>query len=363
LTGELFGGERTDVQVISKDFDVIADKVELYNLGSLFRQDGFETSPPYIVPTFDYWMEDFVADLTANAEADNFTTYPIDQAEVPVDAALPGSLRYPVSEEAFFRYLRFWLDDSDAETGGVVYSSDLVFENESREALLRARIRMEHTPIGDFDEEGVFQEDAGEIVKAMDKIFELGDSVSFPTYAYSFKYTNDWASFKVVGQELLQNVSLSLVAVLVVITLLIGHIGMSMLVFLSSVLTIVEVLGMTAIIGLAVDTVVVILVVLAIGISVDYSVHIAYGFMNTKGTRVERISTVLGDVGVPVLNGAVSTFLAVVLQSLSKSYVFVVVFYEFLFAVVFAALNGLILLPIILSLIGPDPFKQSSKQL
>ena len=101
--------------------------------------------------------------------------------------------------------------------------------------------------------------------------------------------------------------------------------------------------------------------VLAIGLSVDYSIHIAHAFMHKQGTRKQRVTKSLGEMGVSVINGAwfspssrsnfliaiflfflllcflflccghcifsfvagaVSTFLAVVVLSGSKSYIF-----------------------------------------
>ena len=136
----------------------------------------------------------------------------------------------------------------------------------------------------------------------------------------------------------------------------------SALVFASTVFTIVEILGMNAMLGFSIDTVVTVLVVLSIGLAVDYSAHTVYQFMETPGSRAERVAVVLEDVGVPVVNGAISTFLAICLQSLSKSYVFVVVFYQFLFAISFGALNGIVLIPVVLGLIGPAPYKRVSNQ-
>lgn len=62
--------------------------------------------------------------------------------------------------------------------------------------------------------------------------------------------------------------------------------------------------------------------VLAIGLSVDYSVHIAHAFMHKQGKRNQRAVKSLAEMGISVINGAVSTFLAVILLSGSSSYIF-----------------------------------------
>lgn len=78
--------------------------------------------------------------------------------------------------------------------------------------------------------------------------------------------------------------------------------------------------------GVSIDNVVVIFTVIALGLSVDYSVHIAHAFLTSSGTPDERMSKALTEVGPPVLHGALSTFMVVLVLSLSISYVFVIFF-------------------------------------
>merc|ERR1719326_2729048 len=105
--------------------------------------------------------------------------------------------------------------------------------------------------------------------------------------------------------------------------------------------------------GLAIDNVTVIQLVVAVGLAVDYSAHVAHGFMTKDGTRAERVKAALGDVGSAVLNGGVSTFLAVMLLAASKSYVFRVLFQQFFLTVVFGLAHGMIFLPVLLATFGP----------
>ena len=54
-----------------------------------------------------------------------------------------------------------------------------------------------------------------------------------------------------------------------------------------------------------------------------------------------------------MLNGGFSTLLAVILLTLSDVYVFVAFFKIFVLVVIFGLYNGLVVLPVVLSLIGP----------
>ena len=120
---------------------------------------------------------------------------------------------------------------------------------------------------------------------------------------------------------------------------------------------IVEILGFMYAIGIVIDSVSVINVVLAVGLSIDYSAHVGHCFM-VKGdhSKDARALEALADIGASVLNGALSTFLAVAVLLFSTSYVFKTLATQFALTVGLGVIHGLILLPVLLSLFGPEPF-------
>ena len=59
------------------------------------------------------------------------------------------------------------------------------------------------------------------------------------------------------------------------------------------------------------------------------------------------------NIGPAVLNGGISTFLAFVMLAGSKSYGFSVFFKIFFLVVTFGLFHGLVVLPILLSMLGP----------
>ena len=66
--------------------------------------------------------------------------------------------------------------------------------------------------------------------------------------------------------------------------------------------------------------------------------------------------------GSSVLHGGTSTFLAVSVLGGAKSYIFVVFFKMWFGIIIFGMANGFILLPIILSFIGPTPNAEEKKK-
>merc|ERR1712032_1421282 len=96
----------------------------------------------------------------------------------------------------------------------------------------------------------------------------------------------------------------------------------------------------------------------SIGLCVDYSAHVAHAFMSCTGSRKERVREALADIGPAVFNGGFSTFLAFILLANSKSHVFSTFFKVFFLVIVFGLFNGLLLLPVMLSLVGPAAYSQ-----
>ena len=67
----------------------------------------------------------------------------------------------------------------------------------------------------------------------------------------------------------------------------------------------------------------------------------------------ERVKDSMYALGLPILQGAISTILGVIGLALAPSYIFLTFFKMVLLVIVLGALHGLILLPVLLSFLGP----------
>jgi len=199
--------------------------------------------------------------------------------------------------------------------------------------------------------DGKLQVETDKVVEAMEAV-RAEDWAVQGAYPWSQSFLT-WETFKIIKDELYTNVALCLVAVLVITTLLIGHPGCSGLVFICVAMTVLDILGCMYFWGLFIDNVSVIQSVIAIGLCVDYAAHVGHSFMLKAGTRDERVTATLADIGTAVINGGLSTFLAVMLLAGSQSYVFRVIFQQFFLTVVLGLGHGLIFLPVMLAICGP----------
>lgn len=181
-------------------------------------------------------------------------------------------------------------------------------------------------------------------------------------FPFSQEYV-DWEIFDVVEDEAIQNLSLAAASTFIVVMIFLGSFGGALAAALAVGLSLLcitgymgywyvrfydhlELLGFSFILdafitnvnrNVTLEGVSIINLVLAIGLTVDYTVHIVHSFLHKNGTRTERAKKALCTMGVSVLNGATSTFLAVVVLSASGSFIFTVFFKMFFLSVVFGA--------------------------
>merc|ERR1712211_58419 len=135
--------------------------------------------------------------------------------------------------------------------------------------------------------------------------------------------------------------------------LLLGNIFVVLLVLGMVIITLVDIVDLLHFWGITIDILSAVNIVLAIGLCVDYAVHIAHAFLYSEGTRQERANNSIRLIGMAVLNGGITTFLALFFCSFSSAHVFITFFKVFLLTVLFGLYHGLILLPVLLSLCGP----------
>ena len=174
-----------------------------------------------------------------------------------------------------------------------------------------------------------------------------------------------WEGFDLMIQEVTRNVLIAVTCVFVLVTILVANLAIGGLVVLMIGCVDICMLGFMIIVNVDVNSVSVVCIVVAIGLAVDYSVHIGHAFLTVKAEpspdcpytqRQLRASYALCKMGPAVVNGAISTFLAILPLASAKSYVFTVFFRMFSIIILFGIYFGVFCLPVLLSLIGPDAY-------
>jgi len=204
-----------------------------------------------------------------------------------------------------------------------------------------------------FSIEYFFMDDPDQHIPARGAVTDLLNSASSP---YSFSHSKvyaAWETDEIIGFELWRNIALAMACVFVVTLLLLANFQICIYVMCIVGITLTDIVGFLHFWDVTIDIISCVNIVLAIGLCVDYSVHIGLAFMVAKGSRKDKAVEAVASIGPAVFNGGFTTFLAVILCSLSYSHVFLTFFKVFVLTVLFGLFHGLVLFPVILSLIGP----------
>ncbi|XP_056321663.1 patched domain-containing protein 3 [Danio aesculapii] len=170
--------------------------------------------------------------------------------------------------------------------------------------------------------------------------------VYHPSFIYHDQYT-------VIGQVTLQTIAVSTAVMLFIALMLIPHPLCALWVAFAIASVILGVTGFMALLNISLDSISMINLVISIGFSVDFSAHISYTFVSSTKTDVnERVVEALAHLGYPILQGALSTVVGVVVLSASSSYIFRTLFTIVLLVVTFGLLHGIAFIPVFLTFCG-----------
>ncbi|MCL4125798.1 UNVERIFIED_CONTAM: hypothetical protein GTU68_044369 [Idotea baltica] len=122
----------------------------------------------------------------------------------------------------------------------------------------------------------------------------------------------------------------------------------------------VGVVGYMTMWGVSLDSISMINLIMCIGFSVDFSAHISYAYLTAKAdTPDERVKECLFTLGLPIVQGGLSTIFGVIVLTQAPSYIFVTFFKIVFLVIFFGIMHGIFLLPVLLSLVGPGSSKPS----
>ena len=186
-------------------------------------------------------------------------------------------------------------------------------------------------------------------------------NISGRVFPWAYGYAA-WETDEVIAEEVYRNIILAIIAVFLSTLIFIANLRGAVIIIFVVLITLVDVGGFLHFWGITIDTVSCNNLVIAIGLCVDYSVHITHRFLSEQGTRDERVVSTLQNIGPAVFNGGFSTFLAFILLAGSKSHVFSSFFKIFFLVVTFGLYHGLVFLPVVLGLLGPSPLSSAGEK-
>ncbi|XP_025022430.1 protein patched homolog 1 [Python bivittatus] len=200
--------------------------------------------------------------------------------------------------------------------------------------------------------------DTSDFVEAIEKVRAICNnytSLGIPSYPNGYPFLF-WEQYISLRHWLLLSISVVLACTFLVCALILLNPWTAGIIVVVLALMTVELFGMMGLIGIKLSAVPVVILIASVGIGVEFTVHIALAFLTAIGDKNRRTVLALEHMFAPVLDGAVSTLLGVLMLAGSE-FDFIVRYFFAVLAIltILGALNGLVLLPVLLSLFGPYP--------
>eukprot|EP00755_Sulcionema_specki_P013993 Sspe_Gene.55505::Locus_30525_Transcript_1_1_Confidence_1.000_Length_2994::g.55505::m.55505 len=187
-----------------------------------------------------------------------------------------------------------------------------------------------------------------------------GEALGCRVYAFTFM---QWESFAIIVSESIRNTLIAAACVFVICTLLLASVHAGLIVVAIVGFVDLCMFGFMPHWNVTLNNIVVVCLVVAIGFAVDYSVHIAHAFLTVDAFDLpearaghQRAGFALYTMGPAVLNGAFSTFLAIIPFAFAVSWAFRVFFKMFALVICFGVWAGVFFLPVVLAWLGPKPY-------
>ncbi|CAC5403267.1 unnamed protein product [Mytilus coruscus] len=172
----------------------------------------------------------------------------------------------------------------------------------------------------------------------------------FP-YAGTFIYME---GFVAIYSQTLQTIGICVAAVFIVTSVFLPLPVMILFITITVILIMVSILGFMHFWGLTLSSVTMIHIIMCIGFCVDFATHICHAFAQAESTnRDDRVGMALDTAGGPILNGALSTVIGVIMLAPSKSFIFFSFFKVMFMVMSFGLIYSIFLLPVLLSFFGP----------
>ncbi len=180
----------------------------------------------------------------------------------------------------------------------------------------------------------------------LDQVSELKVTIFHQTFTYFDQPV-------VVWHNTLQNIVIAIVCMFLVAMLFVPSPISALWVTIATASIEAGVVGYMTLWDVNVDFISMTYLILCIGFSVDFSVHITYGFIaSEEKTGNKKAIDALYLLGYPIIQSATSTILGVIFLCTAISYLFLSFFKCMALVIIFGAWHALFLLPVVLSLLS-----------
>ncbi|XP_033628394.1 patched domain-containing protein 3-like isoform X1 [Asterias rubens] len=187
----------------------------------------------------------------------------------------------------------------------------------------------------------------------MTTLREVANDAEIPAIVYNPNFIF-FDQFIAIYPNTMQNLGIAIGAMFVVSLLMIPNPICSILVTLSLTSIVTGVVGFMAHWDVNLDNISMINLIICIGFSVDFSAHISYAYVSgNQGSRRENAIHALYSLGMPIVQGSLTTILGILILAFSETYIFRTFFKTMFLVITLGTLHGIVFIPVFLMLIIP----------
>ncbi|RLU17567.1 hypothetical protein DMN91_009803 [Ooceraea biroi] len=281
----------------------------------------------------------------------------------PIDKTLITQVRLVDSEgiinpRAFYNYLSAWASNDALAYGASqanlrpeprqwIYTNDHELKIPKSMPLTYAQMPFSLHKLTDTQE-------ITELISSVRKLCKRFEERGLPNFPSGIPFLF-WEQYLDLRSCLGMALLAALGASVIVVGVLLLNVWAAILVGLSLAAVVLQLLGIMGLCNIKLSAVPAVLLVVSVGIAVHFMVHICLSFVTSVGSRDRRMRLALEHMYAPVIHGALTTLLAVMMLAFSEFEFIVNYFFLVLLCVIGIGLvNGIFFFPILLSLIGPS---------
>ncbi|XP_067124906.1 patched domain-containing protein 3-like isoform X2 [Centruroides vittatus] len=267
--------------------------------------------------TTDFWLKYFLLTFKESRLRFSYSGYNLSISEDFMEAFRDIFLKFPTSHR---------------------FNQDIIF-NENKTKILASRFFIATKNILNPHMEG----------KLLSWLWKTADNCIYPVYIHNLWFLV-YSQHVYVKQTALQTLCIAVATITIVFFLFIPKFKCAVCVALTIASIETGVIGSMFAWGVNLDTISMVCLIMASGLSVDYAAHISYAYITCKKENPDdKLREALYATGHPIFQGCLSTILGVIVLAFAPSHTFIIFFKITTLVMVFAFFHGIFIIPVSLN--------------
>ncbi|KAM9981704.1 hypothetical protein ACTFIY_004001 [Dictyostelium cf. discoideum] len=336
------------------DFSIPSIQNQFCTVGGCNNNSVINTfdNAPFISPGISSWLDDMLqwsGTVGCCTAFDNGTYCNSDEPGCD-QQCFPLEKSGRPDPSLFKKYLPAFLNFTNTDQcplAGLAYTGDVKFNSDGSIAATR------------FDAYHTTLRTQNDFINALATSYYLADHSDAQVFTYSIFYCY-FEAYLTIKQVALKGILLALASVFFVSLAILMNPLVSILVVLCVGMTVVDLLAVMTLWDISLNAISVVNLIMAVGISIEFCVHIASTFIRSPKhySRDEKVKFAISEMGANIFSGIfITKLLGCVVLAFSKSEIFIIYYFKMYISIcLLAAVHGLVLLPVLLSIFGTNKF-------